>query len=186
MNIFYLNDDPEICAQEHIDKHVVKMITEHVQLLCTAYRKKVGVPTEVVSAKGKKQKRLLLSENVEHRLFKEVKQGAKLVDWILRSKENYLWLLSMTTHLHDEYKYRYDHETNHKSFDVFLRVPKFDDSFFAETERTEAISYMNSEYIISSDPILNYRHYYRTAKRGFANWKKRPVPKWYNEGTKCQ
>jgi hypothetical protein len=34
MNIFYLDKDPETCAQYHCDKHVVKMILETAQLLC--------------------------------------------------------------------------------------------------------------------------------------------------------
>jgi hypothetical protein len=38
MNIFYLDEDPKICAQYHCDKHVVKMIIEYAQLLSTAHR----------------------------------------------------------------------------------------------------------------------------------------------------
>lgn len=28
MNIFYTNNDPRLCAIEHVDKHTVKMILE--------------------------------------------------------------------------------------------------------------------------------------------------------------
>ena len=38
MNIFYLSDDPQICAEQHCDKHVVKMCIEYAQLLSTAHR----------------------------------------------------------------------------------------------------------------------------------------------------
>ena len=38
MNIFYLDDDPIQCAKWHVDKHIVKMITEYCQLLSTAHR----------------------------------------------------------------------------------------------------------------------------------------------------
>ena len=37
MNIFILNEDPEIAAQELCDKHVVKMILETAQMLCSAF-----------------------------------------------------------------------------------------------------------------------------------------------------
>ena len=37
MNIFCLDKDPEIAAQEHCDKHCVKMILECNQLLCTTF-----------------------------------------------------------------------------------------------------------------------------------------------------
>ena len=35
MNIFYLHKDPVICAEMHIDKHVVKMPIEYAQLMST-------------------------------------------------------------------------------------------------------------------------------------------------------
>ena len=38
MNIFYLHEEPEIAAELHCDKHVVKMIIEYAQLLSTAHR----------------------------------------------------------------------------------------------------------------------------------------------------
>ena len=38
MNIFYLSHDPEEAAQYQYNKHVVKMILESAQLLCTAHR----------------------------------------------------------------------------------------------------------------------------------------------------
>ena len=37
MNIFYLDRDPKIAAQLACDKHVVKMILESAQMLCTAH-----------------------------------------------------------------------------------------------------------------------------------------------------
>ena len=43
MNIFYLNNDPKVCAELHVDKHVVKMIVEYAQLLSTAKRMIDGV-----------------------------------------------------------------------------------------------------------------------------------------------
>ena len=38
MNIFYLDRDPNIAAQMQCNKHVVKMILESAQMLCTAHR----------------------------------------------------------------------------------------------------------------------------------------------------
>ena len=38
MNIFYIDRDPVIAAQMSCDKHVVKMILESAQMLCTAHR----------------------------------------------------------------------------------------------------------------------------------------------------
>ena len=38
MNIFYLDKDPKICAEMHLDKHSSKMIVEYAQLMSTAHR----------------------------------------------------------------------------------------------------------------------------------------------------
>ena len=35
MNIFVVDEDPEIAARQLCDKHVVKMILESAQMLCT-------------------------------------------------------------------------------------------------------------------------------------------------------
>ena len=37
MNIFYLDSDPVKAAQIQYNKHVVKMILESAQMLCTAH-----------------------------------------------------------------------------------------------------------------------------------------------------
>ena len=36
MNLFYLDQDLDKCAQYHVDKHIVKMPLEVAQLMCTA------------------------------------------------------------------------------------------------------------------------------------------------------
>ena len=37
MNIFAVDKDPKISAQQLCDKHVVKMILESAQMLCAVY-----------------------------------------------------------------------------------------------------------------------------------------------------
>ena len=38
MNIFYLDKDPKVCAEMHLDKHSSKMMVEYAQLMSTAHR----------------------------------------------------------------------------------------------------------------------------------------------------
>ena len=38
MNVFFLDRNPKLAAEYHLDKHVVKMIQEYAQLLSTAHR----------------------------------------------------------------------------------------------------------------------------------------------------
>ena len=49
MNIFYIDKDPIKAAQMACDKHVVKMILETAQLLCTAHRVIDGVDLQMNS-----------------------------------------------------------------------------------------------------------------------------------------
>ena len=37
MNIFILDKDIEKCAEAHVDRHVIKMILESAQMLCTVH-----------------------------------------------------------------------------------------------------------------------------------------------------
>ena len=42
MNIFVLDDNPKLCAMVHCDKHVVKMILETAQMICTKHHLVIG------------------------------------------------------------------------------------------------------------------------------------------------
>ena len=54
MNIFILNDDPVIAAQEQCDKHIPKMVVESAQMLSTTHRMIDGIETKVPSKSGKR------------------------------------------------------------------------------------------------------------------------------------
>ena len=54
MNIFYLHNNPQICAEMHNNSHCVKMILETAQLLSTAHRVLDGQETTVITDKGRK------------------------------------------------------------------------------------------------------------------------------------
>jgi len=57
VNIFYLHKDPVVAAQMSCDKHVVKMILESAQLLCTCHRVQDGTEWYDKTANGRKIKR---------------------------------------------------------------------------------------------------------------------------------
>ena len=71
MNIFYLNSDPVVAAEKQYNKHVVKMILESAQLLCSAHH-------------------MLDSEiDVPYKLTHKNHPSAV---WTRRSLQNYAWL----------------------------------------------------------------------------------------------
>ena len=63
MNIFYLHKDPKVCAEQHLDKHVVKMLIEYAQLMSTAHRMLDGVKYIAKSKTCRKVTRKSLENN---------------------------------------------------------------------------------------------------------------------------
>ena len=54
MNIFYLDKNPVVAAQMSCDKHVVKMILESAQMLCSAKRVLDGTEYTDLTKNGRK------------------------------------------------------------------------------------------------------------------------------------
>ena len=67
MNIFYLHEDPKTCAEQHLDKHVVKMLIEYAQLMSTAHRMLDGVMYQGKTKAGRNIKRYRLQNTNERR-----------------------------------------------------------------------------------------------------------------------
>jgi len=152
MNIFILDDNIEQCAQYHCDQHVVKMILESVQMLCTALNKK-GYTTPYKST------------HVKH----------PCVLWAEESFSNYLWLKDLANALNAEYKFRFEKESDHKSILVLGKIAEYS---FEDHGLTEFPQAMPDEYKIKGDAIQAYRQFYVGEKMGFAKWTKRPKPNW--------
>ena len=104
MNIFYLDKDPELAAIYQYNKHVVKMILESAQMLCTAHH-----------CYGDKWQK----ENVP---YKQAHLNHPSTIWTRQCFQNYRWLYLHMLALGSEYTKRYDrtHLTIHKC-EKFLR-----------------------------------------------------------------
>ena len=89
MNIFYLDKCPVKAAQVQYNKHVVKMILESAQMLCTAHH-----------CYGDKYQ-------VENVPYKQAHLNHPSTVWTRRSKSTYMWLYNHMIALGDEYKKRY-------------------------------------------------------------------------------
>ena len=107
MNIFYVHQEPKICAQQHVDKHVVKMILEYAQLLSTAHRILDGVEYVGKSKSGRKATRYLLSDDREHHLYLASHLNHPSAKWTRHSACHYRWLFKLWIELMREYNYRY-------------------------------------------------------------------------------
>ena len=86
MNIFYLDSDPVKAAQIQYNKHVVKMILESAQMLCTAhhhYDEDTDVP------------------------YKKAHYNHPSTIWTRESDDHYMWLFDHMCALGKEYTKRY-------------------------------------------------------------------------------
>ena len=153
MNIFYLDEDPKLCAQYHCDKHCVKMIVEQVQLLSTAHWMTGG------EAPYKKT-------HVNHPSNK----------WARESLSNYVWLCDMTMELCKEYTHRYGkrHKTQEHLEWCMVNLPNIEDKGFTE------IPQAMPDECKRENPIDGYRNYYNIEKAYMCKWKNREVPEWFN------
>ncbi len=86
MNIFYLDKCPEKAAQLQYNKHVVKMILESAQMLCTAHHV-YGFPEDVP--------------------YKQAHLNHPSTIWCRQNRHNYMWLYRHMIALGDEYTKRY-------------------------------------------------------------------------------
>lgn len=152
MNIFALSKNPKKAATMMCDKHVVKMVLETAQILCS--------PFEKGSAP-----------------YKRSHYNHPSSIWARTSKENYKWLIIHGLALCKEYTYRYGRK--HKSEDVIRWCQKNISALaFPKKGLTPFAQVMKEEYR-STNPVGAYRTYYLKEKKKMAQWTKRLPPDWW-------
>lgn len=171
MNIFYLDSDPKTCATYHCDKHVVKMILEYTQLLCTAHRSFSTI--ESIS-------------NIP--LYKATHKNHPSAIWVRESPDNYNHLTTLLKHLCAEYTHRYN-KTH-----LCERSGLVDGLVTNNPVKPSSATYngfngipmnrqaMPDEYKNVSG-VEAYRAYYIGTKKHIAVWTNRSVPNWFKEVT---
>lgn len=152
MNIFILDSSAETCARYHCDQHIIKMILESVQILCTA-----------------------LSQYGFDTPYKPTHAKHPCVLWTTASYGNFLWLKKLALALNKEYQYRYIKSTDHKSISVLKQLGKLQ---YEDRGMTPFVQVMPEQYRIPDDPVRAYRAYYIGEKLIFAKWRRRRPPLW--------
>lgn len=147
MNIFVLDTNPKLAAKYHCDQHVVKMILESAQMLST------------VIGHG----------------YKPTHVNHPCTVWLRQSQSNCQWLIELACHLNNEYKSRFGHRVNHKSWDVIAENHIFNFDHLPDVPMTPFALAMPDQYK-SDDAVYSYRNYYRLQKP-FATWRNEK-PEW--------
>lgn len=177
MNIFYVDSNAEVAARNMVDRHVVKMILETAQLLSTAHRVIDGEEYVGQSQSGRKAKRWRLSGNVDAIMYAATHINHPSAVWVRENSANYDWLYDHLLALGREYTYRYGrtHLTIDKLKDILKDAPQ---NIKQSRVMTKMPSCMDKQYIVSLDPITNYRNYYNYGKTDLLRWSNRPPPQW--------
>lgn len=183
MNIFYLSHNVKMAAEWHTDKHLVKMITEHNQMLSTAHRILDGKQVMSKSKSGRNAKRWQLDDSRDSILYSVTHMNHPSAVWCRGSSSNYQWLYEMTLALCKEYTHRYGkvHKAEHSGLmDVLSVLP----TSIARGEFTQPPQAMPDEFKVEGNSVLAYQNYYNGPKsrmfwtKSGPAWKNRPVPAW--------
>lgn len=164
MNIFFLDIDPTECAAMHANKHVVKMILETCQLLCTVWHVScVNEPPPPSLVPYKKT-------HVNHPCSK----------WARASRVNYVWLCALGRALCAEYTFRYNKV--HKCEPIIKRLsramPSIPDAGWTPPAQAMPDAYKKKESVVDA-----YRAYYVHEKSHLHTWTGRDVPHWISQSS---
>lgn len=159
MNIFVLDTDPRTAAQLHCDTHVVKMILETTQILCTV-RHMAGNPVP----DG----------------YKPTHQHHPCTKWAGESIGNHVWLWRLLLWLHEEYEHRYHKVHASKRLLVPCALLDFGALWNAGIIRTPFV-FAGPASCIRPTIVESYRALYRlkqTTMKVPMRWTNRPRPEW--------
>ncbi len=154
MNIFVIDEDPKEAAKMLCDKHVVKMILETAQMLCTAASKLGYNPP-----------------------YKATHKSHPCTIWVGESLSNWNWLVEHGMSMCEEYTKRYGKV--HKSQSVIEWCRDSGVSPKSDLGLTPFKLAMPEKYKCD-DAVKSYRKYYQGEKSRFAKWSKTPEPEWWS------
>lgn len=152
------------------------MVLESAQLLSTAHRFLDGREILGKSKTGRNAKRWVLDDGRDAVLYQATHINHPSAVWARQSVENYNWLVEHFFALGEEYTYRYG--KTHKCFGELSFMLQSPPKNLTNYDMTKMPSCMTDEYVISEDPIVNYRNYYKIGKAKMHSWKNRQPPFW--------
>lgn len=155
MNIFYVDKNPILAARYLCDKHVVKMVLETTQLLC--------------------------SNNTVFQPYKPTHINHPCAKWAFLCIANYNWLTSHGLELCKEYTFRYGkiHKCQQYLEKLATQHQSLAPDYFVQF--TEPPQCMPDECKIWHDTVMAYRNYYNQIKSVTikCKWTKRVIPDWF-------
>lgn len=159
MNIFFLDNDEQLNAQWHCDKHVVKMPLEATQMVSTCFR-------------------IHYMGDLPWWFYKISYKNHPMSIWVRTSIQNCMYACRYGIELCHEYSYRYNktHACEEILKYALLHVDGLD---IIKEAFTEPPRCMPKQYCIGSTVVHDYRAYYRSKQDTIImKWKNRKKPYW--------
>ena len=156
MNIFYLDSDPIVAARVQYNKHVVKMILESAQMLCTAHHHYAELYNYTTFVP-----------------YKKAHYNHPSTIWVRGNISQYRWLYNHMIALGDEYTKRYG--KTHLSITKCKRTLQFHPNGMPDGFFTEPPQCMPDEYKVEGNSVKAYWNYYIGEKYIVADPKKEKI-----------
>lgn len=155
MNIFYLDHRPQVAAEKHVYKHVIKMIVESAQMLCTAHRVLDGFEMTLLDRAGRNRK--TYGHNNQS-LYKATHINHPSNKWVRESHNNYMWLAELALHLSK--RYTKITTKKHATHDLILWLINNYPKNIPISKFVPPPQAMPDKYKDSNSTVAAYRRYY--------------------------
>jgi hypothetical protein len=181
MNIFVLDSSPDRAAQYHCNSHVVKMILEQAQLMCTSHwlsqldthKKVLGDFRRVRDMQEWLLETVPLADQPP---WKITHINHPCAVWTRASVENYRWGSELGLALCAEYTRRYRKRHRSQCVHEWLEAHTPNLPSIGLTPWAQCVP----EDCRGADTVQAYRDYYNKHKSRFAQWEPRAMtPSWY-------
>jgi hypothetical protein len=183
MNLFYLDEDLDKCAEYHIDRHVGKMQLEAAQLMTTTLwvDKYLGyIPRKLTSEElavineAKKKEPAIEERSFTRYLPTHINNPSAI--WARSSLEHHYWIACYVNALNSEGIYR-----GYKPHASCVEVNRMPEPTRLPDVGWSPPTLAMPEQLKSDDHIASYRMFYMLDKGPFASWKVRGKPYWWDD-----
>jgi hypothetical protein len=168
MNIFVLDDTLEESAMYHVDKHVVKMPVEAMQIASTAMYAQ-NLAEDYCRA------------SPAHKLYKPTHVNHPIVQWASKSHKNLYDVVLYGMYVGKEYSHRYPRL--HATVPILHLLHSYlidavDE--WATFNGFDGMPQCMPDEFKLHNTVASYRNYYAIAKSHIHKWTNRPTPQWCN------
>lgn len=184
MNIFVLDEDPYLSAKMHCDKHVLKMLIEHAQMMASAYYSTIGISRKKEIPKRQREVDSLFrgwprkNPNGSDWPYGITHINHPCTIWTRESIQNFNWLWECSNHLCDVFQQRWRKKHSIKAIMQWMKQNPPDLPTSKQTPFAQVFPDCYQQY----GPILGYRRYYAMKTTYMAlKWDYSPQPDWWNQ-----